>query len=221
MSFKDTEPHVLKWLREGLGRGDVALDVGANVGFMTLVMSRSVGRSGKVFAFEPSTANLALLRYHCDKNRLANVRIMSEAVCGAHRQSAPFYLLQGGDSSSNSLMFGRAHVPNLDRELHSSQQKIIVETVTIDGFCEERSINPRVIKIDVEGAEYDVIEGMRNTLHASRPIVILAVHPWWLPQGKTTDGIIAMMREHRYEIVDARGLPTETLGYGEYLCSPM
>src|SRR5262249_19525458 len=129
-----------------------------------------------------------------------------------------FFLLNGGDHSSNSLTFGRQEVPNLDKELHQNQREIKVECVSIDGFARRNGHRPRLIKIDVEGAELLVLKGASHTLTECKPIVILAIHPWWLPKGQTPDDVVSFLLSHGYLIKDKAGRLTRALDYGDYLC---
>jgi FkbM family methyltransferase len=198
----------------------VALDIGANFGFMSLFMAKSVGPSGIVYALEPSPANISLLKYHREHNAGLKIDIVEAAASNQHRGTVRFFLLDGGLHSGNSLTFGRPEVPNLDPALHANQKEILVETVSVDGFCADKKIVPSLIKIDVEGGELFVLEGCLETLSCARPVLILAVHPWWLPEGRAVIEIQRLLADSGYIIMNEHGQQVDDLPYGEYLCMP-
>ena len=210
----------MRWIRCFASKGSTVIDVGANVGLLSLYMAKTVGGNGTVVSFEPSPANLALLRYHVRVNRLRHVRIVNKAVANEHGQRVSFFLLNDGDDPSNSLTFGKDHIPNLNADAHRACREVTVETVSIDGVCAEEGLTPGLIKIDVEGAELLVLQGAVNTLSSVRPTLILAIHPWWLPEGQTPEDIVGLLLKYGYSICDRFGQATTRLEYGEYLCEP-
>jgi FkbM family methyltransferase len=215
------ESEVMAWMRRYLRKGSSALDIGANIGLHTMYMAKLVGSSGRIFAFEPSPANIRSLRYHIKINQLSQVQIVEKAVADQDDGVLPFFLLNDGDHLSNSLTFGREEVPNLDKTLHESRRVVSTNVVSIDRFCSDAKITPDLIKIDVEGAELQVLQGGTRTLSSVRPRLILAVHPWWLPLGQTTNDIVAFLTERAYAITDGEGKQITDLVYGEYLCEPL
>jgi FkbM family methyltransferase len=219
-NFHSMEPHVFAWIGKYVRAGSVALDIGANFGMMSLYMGRITGPTGRVFAFEPSPANGAVLRFHCEHNPRLNIQPVDVAVSNQDNSSVSFFLMEGGLHSGNSLTFDRDYVPNLDPVLHAAQKEIQVETITIDGFCKTHDLTPDLIKIDVEGAEILVLEGAQQTLLNRHPAVILAVHPWWLPEGRTVNEIQDLLRAVGYSIIRPDGETAHQLEYAEYLCVP-
>lgn len=211
---------VMQLFETHLRPGSIVLDIGANVGFYALWMAKRVGRSGRVFAFEPSPPNLKILRYHLAKNGLRNLQVLPCAVTEDHGGHVPFFLLNEGDSPSNSLTFGRNKVPNLSLNLAQTKREILVDRISVDGFCKDSQIRPALIKIDVEGAELLVLRGASATLVSARPALILGVHPWWLPEGQSTDDILAFLRKHDYVTRNSHGAIVSSLEYADYLCLP-
>jgi hypothetical protein len=69
---------------------------------------------------------------------------------------------------------------------------------TIDAYVAARGLHPRLVKVDVEGAEPFVLTGMAETLHHHRPVVVLEVHGDWLPNGVSIDDVEATMRDAGY-----------------------
>jgi FkbM family methyltransferase len=144
--------------------GDAVFDVGANVGLYTLLAARLTGTAGKVFAFEPLPRNVDFLRWHVDANGLANVRILQAAVA---ERSGSAHFTHGGGPSTGSLA------------LQASPLDLPIDLVCIDDLVVGGELPaPRVVKIDVEGAESRVLEGGRRTFAEHRPKVVLAGHGW-------------------------------------------
>ncbi len=137
-------------------------DIGANVGFYTLLASELVGPSGNVIAFEPLPRNIAYLKNILSINNAANVQLIEAAVSGCEGKAT---FKQGKTDFEGSLVEDGA-VGDLE-----------VETVSIDYLVATAKIpSPDCIKIDVEGAEVNVLKGAAKTLIRYRPIVFLATH---------------------------------------------
>lgn len=138
----------------------VVYDIGAHVGFYTLLASQLVGAEGKVIAFEPVRRNLDYLRRHLEINHCVNV-VVIEAAVSDRSGTAPFS--QGVDYSQG----------------HLSQTKgnIMVNTVSIDELIRNGDAPaPDYMKIDVEGAELLVLKGARSTLSNCDVEIFLATH---------------------------------------------
>ena len=164
------EPHTVTALRAAVVPGDTVLDVGANIGFFTTLLSTLVGPDGLVIAFEPEAENLKLLRTNVARNDCRNVEVVPAAV-GAAAGLAPFSV----DASTGST--GRLGEGLTAGELAVGSgpgQPVIVETrvETIDAVVAERKVVPAVIKMDIEGGELDALTGAETTLAEHRPIVI-------------------------------------------------
>lgn len=142
--------------------GCVVFDVGANVGYYTLLSSSLVGESGRVVAFEPAVRNIHYLHRHVKLNGLRNVTILPAACSdatgatsfSAGRNSAEGHLTQGSDDALSGP----------------------VVTVSIDDFVCATRLSPNVLKIDVEGAEHLVLKGASATLEHAKPAVFLSTH---------------------------------------------
>ena len=147
-----------------LGEGQVVYDIGANVGYYTLISSIGVGKGGRVFAFEPLPANIDYLNKHLEINHVMNVNIFSVAV----------------SDSEGIVRFDKG--PNRFMGRISSDGEIEVKMISLDSLYEHGKIQlPDLIKIDVEGAELEVLRGAKKLILASTPTIFLATHDKNLP----------------------------------------
>jgi FkbM family methyltransferase len=151
------ERYFQRLLAQELRPASVFYDIGANVGFYSLLASPLVA-PGKVFAFEPAPRNLAHLRRHLELNRVNNVEVCEVAISdGSGWESFD----EGQDGGSGHLGAGNLRV----------------RTDSIDGLMSQGQISPpHCIKLDVEGAERRVLAGARNCLQRYRPLILLATH---------------------------------------------
>ena len=137
--------------------GNVVFDVGANVGYYTLLASLLVGRAGKVFAFEPVRKNLAYLERHLRINGVSNVTVIDKAV--SDRDGYVSFVDGPSASMGHFAETGGYQVP----------------TVAIDSLVERGELPlPDFMKIDVEGAELLVLRGAKRTIEQARPVIALA-----------------------------------------------
>lgn len=145
--------------------GSVVFDIGANVGFFTVLAARLVGADGRVFAFEPVPENAAQIRRNAGLNRLDNITVVEKAVTDtAGRGQLVLARYSGGAALSTA------------ERPPDATDAVTVDLVTIDGAIRGGDIAPpSVVKIDVEGAEIEVLRGMTETLRAHRPTVICEI----------------------------------------------
>lgn len=139
--------------------GMTVFDIGAHVGYYSLIASRAVGSAGSVVAFEPLERNLGYLRRHIALNHISNVQVLDVAVTN-RRGNARFE--PGADSFLGKLTPGGP---------------LEVRTVALDDLVAEGSVpTPNVMKLDVEGAESNALLGATRVLRDARPVILLATH---------------------------------------------
>ncbi|MFH1226418.1 MAG: FkbM family methyltransferase [Planctomycetota bacterium] len=173
------EPEQTAALAESLKKGMTFFDVGANVGYYSLLGSRLVGPQGKVVAFEPALQNLDYLYRHTVLNKAGNVTIMS-AACADGLSMAIF---SAGENSATGHLAAEP----------GPGQKTPVLTVALDEVAQRLAVWPAVIKIDVEGAELSVLRGARGVLDQARPKIFLSTHSAGLREA-----YLAYLKEHGY-----------------------
>ena len=146
--------------------GSVVFDIGAHVGYYTLLAAELVGQSGQVYAFEPLPRNLGYLRKHIQFNHYQNVRVLPVAV-GA--ESGTGFFAEGSDSSTGHL---------------NGTAGLSVPVIALDDLVAKREILcPDYMKVDVEGAELQVLLGALSILQTRQPTIFLATHSRDLHQG--------------------------------------
>jgi FkbM family methyltransferase len=161
------EPEKTKTFINILKRGQVCFDVGANVGYFSILGSRCVGSTGTVISFEPAVRNLMYLYRHVRINKAENVNIIS-AACSDSLSLTSF-------SSGKNCAEGHI-VGTMTSELDAREYVSHVPTVTIDAVAKHLELYPDVLKIDVEGAELSVLRGADATIRKAKPKILVEVH---------------------------------------------
>jgi len=187
----DYEPETVAFLRDHLHEGKTFLDIGAHIGLFAVIAANRVGRTGKVICFEPTPFTRKVLSEVVGLNGcLDRVEIRSEAVSSG-RGRVTFF--DSGDALSvvNSLV--RSEI---------SQGEYEVETTSIDDIVDEEMLAIDCIKVDVEGAELELLNGASKTLTAMRPTVRLSLHPPFLSERESTmQAIWSKIKEHDYSVI--------------------
>jgi FkbM family methyltransferase len=184
--------------RRDVRRGDTVLDVGANLGAYTLLFGQWVGVSGRVHAFEPAPDAREGLRRHVRLNGLEPcVSVWPEAM-GRAEGSAAF--VAEGSRGDNRLSGLEAAPPTACQ----------IGVTSVDAFCRRVECRPTLIKVDVEGAELDVLRGARATIAALGPALALYVemHPHlWPCFGASREALEAELATQRLSAERLDGKP--------------
>jgi FkbM family methyltransferase len=148
-----------------LDAGDVFFDIGANIGFFSMIAARRVGEGGRVYAFEPVGRNAAAIKRNAELNNLGVIEVFTEAV-GSHSHRGELLLAHHiGGAALSSV----GPPPDLSGAT-------AIDVVALDDAISRRGLRaPSLVKIDVEGAEIDVLRGMPETLRVCRPTIIYEI----------------------------------------------
>lgn len=152
---------VVGWLRAG----DVFVDLGANIGYYTVVASRRCGHGGRVWAFEPEPDNFELLGRNIALNALANVEAVN-AAAGAESGTAQLYLSDDNQG---------------DHRLYCSDGRddcIVVHKHALDDWFAGRDARVDMVKMDTQGMEAQIVAGMRGLIERNRERLALIVEFW-------------------------------------------
>jgi FkbM family methyltransferase len=184
--YQGLEPSVVRVARAILRQGDTAVDIGANVGFLTRKFAAMVGTSGRVFSFEPDPATFAYLTY--------NTRNLSQVICStaalSDRNGNMTLHLHPTSAMSNSLV-----------NAWDNAQQIDVTTCAFDTWAEANNVGDiGLIKIDVEGAEPLVLQGMQRTLSSThKPPIISEFCPANLGGRAAEEEIFQLFFDNGYK----------------------
>jgi FkbM family methyltransferase len=189
IAFGNLESAVQEAMVRHLGDGGVFYDIGANLGFFTLLGAHLAGlQNGHVYAFEAAPDNAAAIRSNAELNGISNVTVIAKAVAASSGRGR----LQVVDDQSWSKLENYGEHPY-------TEQVIDVELVAIDDLIAAGELRPpTLVKIDVEGAELAVLEGMSSTIDAYRPAIICELHD-------THAEFVVAMRAHGYRLINLEG----------------
>jgi FkbM family methyltransferase len=160
-------------LRSCIVPGDTVFDVGANIGFYSVLFSRWVGPQGRVICFEPDPDNVLLLRRNLELNRCENALVRDVALGEA--QEVSVFSRDPTTGATGHLGTG----PTYGETLFGAGKEFLipVRAETLD--AEAHSLHrPDVVKLDIEGGEYEVLRGGSRVLREERPLVISELSAW-------------------------------------------
>ena len=183
-------------MRRLLRPGDAFIDVGSNVGYFSVVGAEIVGQQGEVHAFEPSQRICGYLKQSIAANSLNNVFANALALWSqsgtlsfAPQRNSGFSYLWAGDVSEAAIRRDVVPADTLDRCVKSSVKRPV-----------------KLVKIDVEGAEYHVLTGMNATLQLHSPFLCIEAVDWSLARfGHRIDDLFAFLSSHGYQAYDLQG----------------
>jgi len=192
------EKEVTDLLRAITKEGMVLVDVGAHIGYFTLLGARLVGETGEVFAFEPDIKNFSLLDKNVGLNGYENVIRVKKAVTDKVGNASLF--LNEDNSGDHSLRPSRG------------QTSVYIETTSLDRFFYSSSFKPDIVKMDIQGAEMAALRGM-DRLIRTNPSLKLIIEFW--PAGIRGYGdspaeLLGGLLQYDFDIyrITARGLET-------------
>jgi FkbM family methyltransferase len=161
----EVEPLVQTVLTEHLKPGMVFYDLGANIGFFSLIAARLVGETGKVFSFEPDPEVTSRLHRNIERNGFTNVKVIEAGIWS----ESGLVRFIAADGSSPDRGVGRFVAGDC------GSAGISTQCVALDDFvCSAPP--PDVIKCDVEGAEVEVFCGAENLLTSRHPLILCEMH---------------------------------------------
>ena len=202
--FNTHEPLNTELLTQNLKKGMVCFDVGANIGYYTLLESKMVGDEGKVIAIEPSPINFKQLQKNIQNEKAKNVELYQ--IAGGDQNGTIKFLL---DPHSNL-----SRIISNEEKVREKGEIVDVPMKKLDSFLEASTIKTLdFIRMDVEGYEFNILEGMRNSIKKFRPAIQMEVHTRILGYEKTQKLLEWFMSE-KYEVVYyiTRQLDCPTIG---------
>ena len=195
------DPETSKLLRRLVEAGMAVADVGANVGYFTMLSAGLVGAQGVVHGFEPTPEVCSLLLRNVLANGFQNVQIHETALADYVGDAKFFYYPNNSDE--NSL-----------RQLTEDTSRVIdVKVTTLDALFADSSTRLSFVKIDVEGAELSVLKGARRLLASHRPLVLFEVSRHQEKYGVSGGDLAAFMKDFGYACYTVGPQPLKTYRY--------
>jgi FkbM family methyltransferase len=179
------EPRTLATIDRVVRPGDVAVDVGANVGFLTLRLAARVGGGGTVYAFEPTTAAFARLQRNLALNALPQIRPVQAGL----------------SDREGSLRARIQHSYRIDGRDRVEEQEVTL--VTLDGWAAREGLSRLAfLKIDTDGMEAHVLRGGQETLRRLRPVLSFELVPQALQAaGESAERLVSLLEELGYRLL--------------------
>jgi FkbM family methyltransferase len=167
--------------------GAVIYDIGANVGYFSLLAAELAGKKGTIYAIEPLPRNIEFIQRHISLNKINNIQVIEAAVSD---QIGEAYFDLGASTAMGHL---------------AKTGKLAVKSVTLDGLLEEGKIlPPGIIKLDVEGAEYLALSGAQKLVERYQPIIFMDTH-----QREAHHASIRFLQGRGYEFTILDGKPLD------------
>jgi FkbM family methyltransferase len=157
---------ILERVRSLIGSADCILDVGGHIGYTAVYFSWLVGSSGHVYVFEHSPDNLTYLRRNVELCARRNITVVASA---SSDQIGPCTVFADTRTGQNSTIVPEYY----QRQMVGGSTTFSEHATTIDQFVEENGLIPDFVKIDAEGAEAQILRGMRTTLRHAKPRMVL------------------------------------------------
>jgi FkbM family methyltransferase len=182
------EPEVTGALRALIKPGDTVFDIGGDAGYYTVIFAKLVGSGGKVVVFEPIPKAQERIMENVALNDFHNVEMVDLALGS---KPGSFVLERPFQDSRINL-----------NKAEPGPEDILVKVIRFDDLAKARVL-PRadLIKIDVEGAELEILRGMESYVAAHHPTFVIELHPELLPQfGASVDDVIQWLKERGYSL---------------------
>lgn len=213
---RDYERQTLGVMMRLLQPGDVFWDIGANFGICTLLAAQRTGPTGHVVSWEASPAAFQVLCRHVGLNRLSDrVQTVRGAINDGTSRWVDFLVDQGDILATTNRIKVMAN---------ADLASIRTEAGSLDDWSVRLPRQPALIKIDIEGAEVLALNGAKRLMSeptGTRPILIVAVHPQFLPEyGCRPEDIERIAGERGYTPLGVDGRPCRPVEYAEYVLAP-
>ena len=166
------EPEFMDIVESSISQGDEVCDLGANIGYVTLVMANLVGNNGKIVAIEPSPDNFKILSKMVKYNKLEkNIDLMHFAISDSKKE-VEFHL-----SSASNL--------HSIKKTRNTIESIKINAISLDEIYQDRK-PPSFIKMDIEGGELEALQGMRKitTNRNTKMRILMEIHPMYYNHDK-------------------------------------
>ncbi|HBK82768.1 MAG TPA: hypothetical protein DDZ41_04090, partial [Flavobacterium sp.] len=171
---KNRERKTMELFAKLIRENDTIFDIGGHIGYVTIYFS-SLAKGGKIYVFEPAYSNLPYLKYNVKSKE--NITIIEKGVWNFNGELKLYIEHITGQNSS----FIKDFYPYLETKKNAfckekeKIEEVLVKVVKLDDFIQQVNAVPNLLKIDAEGSEYEIIQGMLNILEKTRPILMIEI----------------------------------------------
>ena len=174
----NTDAKMIADISDNMPKGKTIFDVGTFIGASSLLFAKMVGGQGKVIGFEPNPFNRERIEKNLSLNKKLSSRIIISPVALSNTSGKKIMTMSkeidNGHSSTSRL--NQSHPTLHTDQLPEDFEEIEVDVTTLDNYVASNCIFPDIIKVDIEGAEYDFLEGGRETIRKHQPVLYIEIH---------------------------------------------
>lgn len=170
--------------------GDIILDIGANIGYYTLIFAKLVGKNGKVFAFEPEPLNFELLQKNVKMNNYDNVIFEQKAISNVNG-TIKLYISKI-----------RTGMHRIYKSKHTTENFVNVPMIKLDEYLKKNDYLKKInfIKIDIEGSEFGALQGLKNTLKNNNLKILIEFIPDSIREfGDEPQDLIKLLKSYKFK----------------------
>lgn len=193
----EIESQCSNWMISHLEEGDVVLDIGAAFGVVSIPLAEKVGKNGSIYAFEPAKRTQQFLEQILDLNNYDNISIVKMAVSDRGGTSE-FIEYSANNSFSWASDTSTLQAPTIN-PIHN-HETYTVEITTIDDFVKQQKIQPKSIKIDIEGFELYALQGAKFTLQNYKPYLCIDIHQDVKTGKSALEGVEPFLKDLEYNL---------------------
>jgi len=194
------EKTIVNLVKNEIKKGDVVIDIGAHIGYYTVLFAKLVGPEGKVFAFEASPTNFEILKKNISVNGYKNVILNNKAVSD---KNGKLTLYITGRTSTENFLFK----PENFTDSSKIKQTVEIDSITLDDYFQDFNGEINFLKMDISGAEPRVMKGMSSILNKNNSLKIQ--QEWWpnaiRTHGFEPDSHLKLLTEMGYKIYEIDG----------------
>lgn len=188
------EKTIVNLVKNEIKKGDVVIDIGAHIGYYTVLFAKLVGPEGKVFAFEASPTNFEILKKNVAVNGYQNVVLNNKAVSDKNEKLSLYIT---GQTSTENFLFKPEKIKNI----------VEIDSITLDEYFRDFNGQINFLKMDISGAEPRVIKGMDSILCNNASLKIQ--QEWWpnaiRKHGFEPDAHLKLLTKMGYKIYEIDG----------------
>lgn len=184
VTWKSVRSDFQRVMEDQLSKGDTVIDIGAHLGYFSLMGRREVGPEGAIYAFEPHPESFELLSRNISDNKFSNITVENELLAESRNE----ILLDDSDKSI------RATISQKDS---GTGHKMM--SLPFDEYAKKHKVKPDFVKMNAEGAELSIIKGMNKVLADTHPYLLMEVHPHLIEnQGGDPEELVDILTDTGY-----------------------